>query len=65
VCLSVCLFVHVCARNFRPEEDIKFIRADIIIIQCRCWEPSLGPQEEQQAIWTTDPSIHLSHLIII
>jgi len=25
----------------------------------------LGPQEEQQAIWNTEPSIHLSPLITI
>jgi len=45
--------------------DIKFIRDDIISIQCRCCEPSLGPHEGQQAIWTTEPSIHLIPLIII
>jgi len=26
---------------------------------------SLGPQEEQQAMWTTEPSIHFNPLIII
>jgi len=26
---------------------------------------NLGPQEEQQGIWTTEPSINLSPLIII
>jgi len=47
VCVYVCVCVHVTSV---PEEDIKFIIADIINTQCRCWEPSLGPQEEQQAI---------------
>jgi len=70
LCVCVCVCVCVCLRVFagnleRPEEDIIFIRADIVSLQCRCWEPSLGPQEEQPAIWTTEPSIHLSPLIII
>jgi len=62
--VSVCVYVFVCVCACvcrypqRPEEDIKFIIADIIIIQCRCLEPSLGPQEEQQAIWNTETSIH-------
>jgi len=34
-------------------------------IQCRFSEPSLGPQEEQQASWNTEPSIQLIPLIII
>jgi len=54
--------VHVISE---AREDTKFIRADIISIHYRCWEPSLGPHEEQQAICTTEPSIHLSPVIII
>jgi len=64
VCVCVC--VRVCVQvTSEPEEDIKFIIADIINTQCRCWETSLGPQEEQKAIWSTEPSIYLSPLIII
>jgi len=68
VCVSVCVGVcaRVCAQvTSEARRDIKFIRDDIISFQCRCCEPSSGPQEEQQAIWTTEPSIHLSPLIII
>jgi len=63
----VCVCVCVCVSRIpqKPEEDIKFIRADIISIHSRCWEPSLRPQEEHQVIWNTEPSIHLSPLIII
>jgi len=58
--------VCVCAQEIsRPVQDIKFIRADIISIQCRSREPSLGPHKEQQAIWITETSIHLNMLIII
>jgi len=66
VCVCVCLCVYVFVQVIsEAREDTKFIRADIISIQYRCWEPSLGPHQEQQAIWTTEPSIHLSPLIII
>jgi len=65
VCVCVCVCACVCRYPQRPEEDIKFVRADIVSIQCTCSEPILGPQEEQQAIWTTEPSIHLSPLIIV
>jgi len=64
-CVCVCVCVHVCACNIRREEDIKFIRADIISIQCRCWEPRLGPQEEQQDIWTTNTLRHTHTVLII
>jgi len=65
VCVCVCMCACVCRYPQSPEEDTKFIRSDLIIIQCRWWEQSLGPHEEQQAIGTTVPSIHLSPLIII
>jgi len=63
--VCVCVWVCVSRKLQRPEEDIKFIRADFISIQYRCWKPSLGPQEEQQAIWSPEKSIHYSPLIII
>jgi len=65
VCVSVFVRVGVCACNLRGQRGHQIIRADIISIHYRCWEPSLGPHEEQQAICTTEPSIHLSPLIII
>jgi len=56
--VCVCVWVCVSRKPQRPEEDMKFIRADFISIQYRCWKPSLGPQEEQQAIWSPEKSIH-------
>jgi len=64
--VCVCVRVRVCAGNLRGQKRTqKSIRADIKSIQCRYWEQSFGPHEEQQANWTTEPSIHLSPLIII
>jgi len=66
VCVCVCFCVCVCVEvNLESRRGHHFIRADIISIQYKWWAPSLGSQEEQQGIWATEPSIHLSPLINI
>lgn len=60
-----CIFMHMhvfcaCLVSAEPEEDVKCLRTgitDACKLFCGVWESKPGPLQEQQVLYTADPSL--------
>lgn len=60
LCMCVCLYkciYYMCVGAQRPRERPSRSELQVVVIQCGCWEPNLGPRGEQQVLL----AVELSH----